>query len=174
MLKNPYPAVGLWGSWREVLNLIGAGLGAGPLGAYHDSVVDGKNWLREHLASEVTTCPGTKLVLSGYSQGAQVAADVYQRSVSAVERRHILALVLFGDPYFNPSDAASDRGTFARKGRSGVLGRRPTFNGDHRVLSYCHLHDPICQHPTVIGLTRYKLKKHENYSPDGRRAAKQF
>ena len=33
------PAVGLWGSVRQVLNLIGAGLGIGPLGAYHASVV---------------------------------------------------------------------------------------------------------------------------------------
>jgi Cutinase len=174
VLKNPYPAVGLWGSWREILNLIGAGLGIGRIGAYHDSVVEGKRWLREHLASETTICPRTKLLLSGYSQGAQVAADVYQRSVSAAERSHILAVVLFGDPYFNVSDAASDRGTFARHGRSGVLGRRPTFGGDRRVLSYCHLHDPVCQHPTVIGLARYKLKQHENYTRDGSRAAHRF
>ena len=62
MLANPYPAVGLWGRWREVLNLIGAGLGVGRIGAYHDSVVDGKKWLaniwpaRSRPAPEPSCC----------------------------------------------------------------------------------------------------------------------
>lgn len=174
ILANPYPAVGLWGNWRDVLNLIGAKLGIGPLGAYHGSAADGEKWLQTNITAEIAACPGTKLLLTGYSQGAQVTGDVYQRDVSSSERHHIIAVVLFGDPYFNPTDAASDRGNFAHNGRGGVLGTRQPFGGDARVLSYCHLHDPICQHPTVIGLVRYRLKQHEDYPPDAVTAAKHF
>jgi Cutinase len=174
ILANPYPALGLWGNWRDVLNLIGAKLGIGPLGAYHGSVVDGEQWLQTNIAAEIAACPGTKLLLTGYSQGAQVTGDVYQRDVSSSERHYIVAVVLFGDPYFNPTDATSDRGNFAHDGRGGVLGARRSFGGYARVLSYCHLHDPICQHPTIVGLARYRLKQHENYPPDAVVAAKHF
>jgi hypothetical protein len=174
VLADPYPAVGLWGSWRDVLNLIGAKLGIGPLGAYHGSVVDGENWLRNNIASEIAACPSMKLLLTGYSQGAQVVGDVYQRYVSSAERHHILAVVLFGDPYFNPSNIANDRGNFAHDGRGGILGIRPAFHHDSHVVSYCHLHDPICQHPTIVGFLKYGLKQHEDYPPDAITAAKHF
>lgn len=93
LISNPYPAVGLWGSVREVINLIGAGLGVGPLGAYHASVVAGENWLRTEIQNQVNTCGGrTNLILIGYSQGAQVTGDVYQRSVSSAEKSDIRPL----------------------------------------------------------------------------------
>lgn len=75
LLANPYPAVGLWGSVGQVLNLIGAGLGIGPLGAYHGSIVDGERWLSATIPSESSVCPSTKLLLTGYSQGAQAALE---------------------------------------------------------------------------------------------------
>jgi hypothetical protein len=174
VLANPYPAVSILGGWREVLNLLGAKLGIGPLGAYHGSVVAGEKWLQSNIAFETGTCPSTKLLLTGYSQGAQVTGDVYQRDISSVERQHILAVVLFGDPYFDSSDSANDRGNFAHDGRGGILGVRRSFHGDSRVVSYCHLHDPICQHPTIVGFLKYHLKQHTNYTPDGVAAAKHF
>lgn len=171
VLWNPYPAVGLWGSVRQLLNLIGAGLGIGPLGAYHASVVDGEKWLRDNIASEAAACPHTRILLTGYSQGAQVTGDVYQRHVSAANRTHIAGVVLFGDPYFNPRDAAADRGGYQHNGY-GVLGKRSSFHGASGVLSYCHDHDPVCHRPSVRELLRYGLKQHENYPADARAAAK--
>jgi virginiamycin B lyase len=173
VIDNPYPAVGLWGGVRQLLNLIGAGLGVGPLGAYHASVVDGEKWLRDNVASEVAACPHSRVYLTGYSQGAQVTGDVYQRSLSAAERKHLIGVLLFGDPYFNPKDTTVDRGGYQHSGH-GVLGRRHSFHGAHGVVSYCHDHDPVCHRPSVPELLRYGLKQHENYPADAGAAAKRF
>jgi hypothetical protein len=166
-LANPYPAAGLTGSWREFLNLVGAGFGIGPLGAYHASVVRGKQWLSDHVASEIRTCAGTKLILVGYSQGAQVTGDVYQRTLSSSQRSHILGVALFGDPYFNSSDDGLDRGSYSHT-HGGVLGTRSKFASGQPVVSYCHAHDPICNWPgNVAELAYYRLSRHSNYASDG-------
>lgn len=171
-VENAYPAVGLTGGIRQIINLIGAGLGIGRLGAYHDSVVEGEKWLRSALANEVATCPSTHILLTGYSQGAQVTGDVVQRYVSAAEYGHITGVALFGDPYFNGTDYAVDRSTFEH-GRNGILGVRHHFTHGSRVLSYCHKHDPICQLPhNAVDAAWYGLGAHENYPGDGVAAAK--
>ena len=168
---DPYPAVGLTDNPREWANALGAALHIGPLGAYHGSVVDGERWLRDFIPRELRTCPAIKLILVGYSQGAQVTGDVYQRNVTRAEKRNIVAVLLFGDPYFNRNDGRADRGSYDHH-RSGALGKRPTFGGDPRVESVCHHHDPVCQasgQPAAFLIWRFK--QHENYPPDARRAA---
>jgi hypothetical protein len=167
---NPYAAVGLTDSVREWLNALGAGFGIGFLGAYHGSVVDGTNWLRQFIPREIAACPHIHLTLVGYSQGAQVTGDVYQRDVTGAQRGHINAVLLFGDPYFNAKDTGADRGNYDRH-RSGTLGTRHTFRGDRRVISYCHYHDPVCQSPSAAQFVSWGFKAHENYPPDARRAA---
>jgi hypothetical protein len=172
---NPYPAVGLTDSPVEWLNALGAGLHIGALGAYHGSVVDGEHWLRDFIRRELHTCPAIELILIGYSQGAQVTGDVYQRDVPQAQKRHISSVLLFGDPYFNPGDRSADRGGYERP-RSGALGSRPTFPADGRARSFCHRDDPVCQaawHGIVdphLFLT-WGFRQHENYSPDARGAA---
>jgi hypothetical protein len=169
----------------DVLNLIGAGSGIPGLGAYHDSVVEGKVWLRQHLKFIVAKCAtATKLVLVGYSQGAQVAADVYQDLQSAQLRRQILGVALFGDPYFNASDDTTDRGDY-NHALNGILAyvrrfSRPKFspNSAEHVLSYCHKHDPICQERLKLWeLAYYGRSQHKNYiekDREVRRAANYF
>ncbi len=174
---NPYPAVSLWGSWRAFLNLVGAGTGIPKLGAYHDSVVQGKHWLSTQIASRIVKCDHAKILLIGYSQGAQVTADVYQK-ISAGLRRHISGVALFGDPYFNPHDDVADRGKFGHA-LHGVLGHRPIFATDtHKhVLSYCHKYDLICQAPFTafpVAAVRYKLSQHKNYKIESKQAADLF
>jgi hypothetical protein len=176
---NPYSAVGVFSwDWRQIANGAGAitklsGLG---LGAYHDSVVQGEGLLSAKLHSLIRTCGGkTAIVLAGYSQGAQVTADVFQRDLSDAERSHVSALVLFGDPYFNGGDRAVDRGSFSGR-RDGVLGRRTKFasQGSTLILSYCHSHDPICQGFFFrVGPTRtldpgaLTTQQHKNYTSFG-------
>jgi hypothetical protein len=149
---NPYPAVGVfswpWQHMSQLINGAGAltklsGLG---LGAYHASAVKGTTLLAQQIkrATSSGSCATTPLVLVGYSQGAQVTADVFQRDLTAAERKQIVAVVLFGDPYFNATDRAVDRGHFSGR-RNGVLGMRPTFASGPLTLSFCHAHDPICQ-----------------------------
>jgi Tol biopolymer transport system component len=130
VIANTYPA-------RGNFSLVGALLHTG--GSYHASVVQGRDWLSSELATISKICPKTKMILTGYSQGAQVTGDVYQNGSTS----HVLAVVLFGDPYFNSRDSRVDRGSF-RVGPKGGLGSRPKFNGGH-VLSYCHANDPVCQ-----------------------------
>lgn len=110
--------------------------------AYRTAVANGEASLRGKIAVAVAACPSTKIFLTGLGEGADVAASVYQH-LPPTTRIHIAGVALFGDPYFNPADSTSDRGTFATT-RHGLLGTRGQFHSN-RVLSYCQAKDPICQ-----------------------------
>lgn len=177
---NPYKAVGVASFWHpsQIVNGLGAvtKLSGPGLGAYHDSAVNGEKLLAEKIHDTVADCgKRTWLVLTGYSQGAQVTADVYQRNLTQAELARIAGVVLFGDPYFNSRDGAVDAGPFSNS-RNGILGTRPALTPtlDRRVFSFCHAHDPICQgvltrsagHITAdpIAVTG---KQHDNYPNQG-------
>jgi hypothetical protein len=156
---NPYPAAG--GDW----NLFGAFVKVPHMGAYHDSVVEGKRWLTRATWIMGTECPSTRVIVTGYSQGAQVSADVFQDH----GWQYIDALVLFGDPYFNGRDPV-DRGNYSEKfngGLSFLHAPRPLFTVKrHWVLSFCHRWDPVCQGPLAY-LSRYGFTNHKNYDKFG-------
>lgn len=178
---NPYHAVGVFSLnlrkfGPQLLNGIGgasklSGLG---LGAYHDSVLGGEQALRRKLADLAANCGRlTAVVLVGYSQGAQVTADVYQRDLTATEKRMVVGSVLFGDTYFNRHDKAVDRGSYSGR-RGGLFGERPIFHGSATVLSFCHSHDPICQGVgervgpiPVIDPGSLTFRQHTNYDRFG-------
>jgi Cutinase len=178
---NPYHAVGVW-SWNlkkigpELLNGLGAGtkLSGLGLGAYNGSVVGGSKMLTQHIRHLAASCAlNTTIVLVGYSQGAQVTADVYQRDLTNVERQMVAAVVLFGDPYFNRHDKTADRGSYSGR-RGGILGQRPIFGEGPLVLSYCHSHDPICQGVgerigpnVVLDPGAFTFRQHTNYTKHG-------
>jgi hypothetical protein len=149
VIKNPYPAAGALSFPKAGLKLPGK---------YHRSVVDGKTYLGQVLSRHASTCRGQKILLTGYSQGAQVTADEVQTNQVSV----IFGVALFGDPYFNSRDPV-DRGGFSY-GRNGWLGQRPLFDSSQRehVLSYCHYHDPVCQ-----GAGLYGDSQHTNYDGVG-------
>lgn len=155
-LGNPYPARG---GFRI---LLGAKLHVP--GAYFHSVKKGKAWLRSEIAEKSRDCPETKLILTGYSQGAQVAGDVLQRYGPFP---NVAATVLFGDPYFNGRDPVDRGHPRFRTGVNGGLGKRPRFT-ENRVLSYCHSNDPVCQNTAnPIALFTW----HDNYDKLGEPAA---
>jgi hypothetical protein len=150
-IANPYPARGGFSS------LSGAKLKIP--GAYFNSVNSGKIWLTAELAKLRDACPKAKVILTGYSQGAQVTADVVQHSSTG----NVAAVVIFGDPYFNGRDPVDRGNPRFRKGVNGGLGERPRFTVLH-VLSYCHSNDPVCQN-TANPLHGFKF--HENYQSNG-------
>jgi predicted esterase len=167
LIRNPYPARGWTSFFGAVLQL--------PAG-YHKSVDAGEQWLKDELAKEMKTCATskTRFFLTGYSQGAQVVGDVYQRAWYPA----VAGVALFGDPYFNQRDGYVVRGDYDH-GLSGNLGTRPIFDKIRRthVLSFCHRHDPVCQGPlSYAELVRYRFSRHTSYDASGEpeRAAQYF
>lgn len=114
-------------------------------GNYYRSEAQGESMLKSYLDSTVAACPDMKLVVMGYSQGAQVAGNVVAAESASVWTR-IAALVMFGDPHFNPQ-AAYDQGTYDPRDR-GLAGARSLsdFSGRYdKVGSWCNQNDLICQ-----------------------------
>lgn len=150
---NPYPAVPIFrptspendGGWLDLINAIGAGLNTKWIGKYLDSVEQGEDLLTAKINDTIRDCATTQLMLTGYSQGGQLTANVYQR-LTATQRSHILGVVLFGEPLFNGSDDAVNRGDYDPE-RDGILPLAPRgeYPDPQKVLSYCHSLDPICQ-----------------------------
>jgi cutinase len=52
------------------------------------------------IKAVLARCPKTNIVVSGYSQGAQVAHNAFNNGISASQ---VKVAVLFGDPYKNRS-----------------------------------------------------------------------
>jgi hypothetical protein len=118
--------------------------------AYRDSVSAGENALQTALIVLWSRCPDTDVVLAGYSQGAQVAGDVAD-ALRPGERAKVAAVVLFGDPRFNPRQPKVDAaGTGYSSKLSGIYQfvdkRMRAVPGDlvARTRSYCLKGDVIC------------------------------
>lgn len=145
---------------------------------YAKSVGKGEKWLVKQLTVDTKACPDARILLTGYSEGAQVTADVYQAATPAL-RSHVLAVVLFSDPYFNSADTVADQPTGVPEGGfvpgvdgalAGVFGQpRPLFAPDTygHVFSFCHHGDPVCQgDPLNVfadNWTNYGTDYHEDY-----------
>lgn len=91
-----------------------------------------------HVQNLVAACPDTRLVLSGYSQGADVIDLLTATSGAAfgvptpmpdAVARHIAAVVVFGNP--------------SRKFGRGPLPARSVLYGS-RALDVCLVGDPVC------------------------------
>lgn len=153
VVPNPYPA---WGSMPGFLSAL-----AKLPQAYHKSVSQGKAWLSQKMDEFQRGCRDSKLLLTGYSQGAHVAADVYQTRGTA----SVLGVVLFGDPKFNGSDPSARGG--ARVQENGALRPRDKFSvapgpiSTGRVLSYCHARDAVCT--GVLAYIATHRSAHTNY-----------
>ncbi|KAF2820428.1 cutinase-domain-containing protein [Ophiobolus disseminans] len=88
-------------------------------------------------------CPSTKIVVSGYSQGAQLVHTATQR-LTAANAARVVAVVTFGDA-----------------DRDETFGLIPTS----KVLIICHEGDTICDNNIII------TPQHRNYEIDAPTAA---
>lgn len=95
------------------------------------------------LPQTASRCPNTKIVVSGYSQGAQLVHNAAQRT-SAANAQRIAAVVVFGDP---------------KRGQS--FGSIPAS----RIRTICHSGDNICEGGVSI------TPAHTNYQQDAPAAA---
>jgi len=96
------------------------------------------------IGQAMSQCPGTKLVVSGYSQGAQVAHNA-ATMITPGQTAFIDSVVLFGDP-----DDGEAFGSVAPS----------------KVSTDCHVGDDICLHGDLI------LPPHLDYCLDVQREAR--
>lgn len=91
---NQYPAVSVGGSLAGGLNLVGAYIGGGKAFQYGASVKTGMAELKAYLDHVSKTCPETKFVLGGYSQGGQVISSTMPK----LSAEKVIYAATFGDP----------------------------------------------------------------------------
>lgn len=94
---------------------------------------------RAHVQSMAGSCPGTRMVLGGYSQGAGVI-DMTTQSLPPDVANHVAAVAVFGNPESN----------FAR---SLGGGRLPSISPLYRpkTIDMCVPNDPICSEGRNMG-----------------------
>ncbi|KAJ4986014.1 Cutinase 2 [Stagonosporopsis vannaccii] len=95
------------------------------------------------INTAISRCPSTKIVVSGYSQGAQLVHTATQRLTAAAAAR-VSAVVTFGD-----ADRDESFGSVAAS----------------KVLIICHQGDNICDNGIII------TAEHRNYEIDAPTAA---
>ena len=100
---------------------------------YHNSAYAGSNDASAHVQGTVASCPKTKIVLGGYSQGSTVI-DLATTAMPASVADHVAAVALFGEP-------SSGFSTMLWGGQP-----LPTINPAYagKTLSLCAPDDPIC------------------------------
>lgn len=127
---------------------VGVGYGGAAYGALYElSVYDGdKNLLAAIQKFLDTGCSGTHIYLIGYSQGAQVAGDVYQ-DLSTMQQQRVGGVVLIGDPEFKGSQGEPVNWGSYNPTMNGVyqFHHRTLTGGETNVVrSYCANGDPVC------------------------------
>ena len=89
-----YPAVSVS---DPITNALGAYISAGKYYKFGRSVNAGVSWLRDYYTQTMQSCPTTRWVLAGYSQGAMVVAQAAQR----FRADRIIYIGLVADPQLN-------------------------------------------------------------------------
>lgn len=120
---------------------------------YTNSEAQGVTALKQLVETQVQQCPNQKLVLMGYSQGAQVSADALaggggrlgggSAPIGADAADNVAAVILMGDPSFVPGESFN-AGTSTR---AGLFPRSDAQSLDafaDRTQSYCDTGDTFC------------------------------
>jgi Cutinase len=148
VLKNSYPAISVPAALVTPITMR----------RYISSWRAGVARIDTEINQALTRCSTTKIVLAGYSQGADATASAYAGLTSA-QRQQVVAVALFGDPRYDPRAEEDVTTPFQQNQQAGLtrfgilthiypktFPARP-FPPDavDRVLSYCHPKDPVCQ-----------------------------
>lgn len=135
---------------------------------YGNSVTTGVYSLQGIIKSAVEQCPNQKIVLMGYSQGAEVIGDALCSSTASTTQQlssqyadNIKAIVLWGDPAHVVGQS------FVEGPGAEQNGMVPRYNNPQcapytdRIRSYCH-QDTVCA--TGAG---FQWQEHLNYFDGG-------
>ncbi|OAR00870.1 hypothetical protein LLEC1_02739 [Akanthomyces lecanii] len=127
---------------------------------YGPSVQQGTAAVKSQLTDYVKRCPDSKIVLLGYSQGAQITGDALcggdaagttapTPPIDAAISSHVTAVVWYGDPRHNVS-ASYNQGSATTDG----LYVRPASQScdafSDRIASYCDFGDPYCSDGSLL------------------------
>ena len=177
----PAPGIGI-STWARFETSLGALLSGGEMHAYGDSVYDGTVEAKTYILQLRAVCPDTKIILAGYSQGAQVISSTLQ----IIKPDQIFAALTFGDPklylpegklnWFTRSTAAcrnedlSDYRAYVPDcyAYQGILGGFNPYQPDSgysgKLKAYCQFHDVICSSYIDLGNLAYG---HATYAEQG-------
>ena len=100
---------------------------------YHNSATAGSNDASAHIQDVAASCPNTKMVLGGYSQGSTVI-DLASQTLPGPVADHVAAVALFGEPTSGFSSMLW--------GGQPLPTISPVLVG--RTISLCAPDDPIC------------------------------
>jgi hypothetical protein len=114
---------------------------------YHTSEITGIKHLAQDVTNFIGACPGSYVVMAGYSQGAQVVGDTYLSHLTVAQQARVSGIAMLGDPDFNGSSPV-DIGSYDHT-ENGVWAyahskRHVPATLRHNVASYCTQGDPIC------------------------------
>lgn len=106
---------------------------------YEESVTAGAGELRAAIDLLASQCAAARIVVAGFSQGAQVI------SVADLGEETIDAMILLANPVFVPDDATEKAGDF-NPDQGGLVGRI-SIEGElaDRTIQVCLRGDPVCQ-----------------------------
>ncbi len=100
---------------------------------YHHSATAGADDASAHIQDTVASCPNSKIVLGGYSQGSTVI-DLATAAMPAPVADHVAAVALFGEP-------SSGFSTMLWGGQP-LPAISPLYGS--KTISLCAPDDPIC------------------------------
>ncbi|KAL6808864.1 carbohydrate esterase family 5 protein [Trichoderma sp. SZMC 28013] len=125
------------------------------LSDYETSEGDGVKAMQLLINNYSQACPGNKIAILGYSQGAQVSSDsvcggagepfIDDKALSDTAMNSVVAIAIFGDPT-HVANLTYDRGTSVKDG----LFNRSSASVDQckkyasRIISYCDKGDIYC------------------------------
>ncbi|KAH8801992.1 cutinase, partial [Flagelloscypha sp. PMI_526] len=105
-------------------------------GAVIGGSIQGSRTMAQMITNSSSTCSTTKIVMAGYSQGAQLVHNA-AGIISSEDASSVVGVVMFGDPYNGTSLA----------------------NGlDSRSKTWCHPRDQVCQ--GILNITAAHLTYH--------------
>ncbi|KAJ3497448.1 hypothetical protein NLG97_g1889 [Lecanicillium saksenae] len=152
------PSFGFRGMIKQTLSSVPGGVEydvvyPGIFDPTQQTTLIGAKDIEKHVNNGFKACPDQKYALLGYSQGATVVLEAFQKLAATEAGDQIKAVVLIGNPY----QVRNQRSTVDQNGESftrdfdgillplaGTLNLRPKLPQNGEALNICFIGDPVC------------------------------